>query len=59
MRAVIYVRFSTAEQTENLSLATQERLCREFCAREGFDAMYARTCAAAVISKPLCRARAA
>ena len=37
MRAVIYCRVSTVEQTENLSLSSQERLCREFCAREGFD----------------------
>ena len=37
MRAVIYCRVSTTEQTENMSLATQERHCREFCAREGFE----------------------
>jgi site-specific DNA recombinase len=32
-RAVIYCRVSTKEQTENLSLATQEKQCREYCAR--------------------------
>jgi DNA invertase Pin-like site-specific DNA recombinase len=29
MRAVVYCRVSTKEQTENFSLATQERSCRE------------------------------
>jgi site-specific DNA recombinase len=37
MRAVIYCRVSTTEQTKNLSLSTQERLCREYCVRERFD----------------------
>ena len=32
-RAVIYCRVSTEEQTRNLSLATQERECRQFCDR--------------------------
>ena len=36
MRAVIYCRVSTKEQVGNLSLSTQERLCREFCERQGF-----------------------
>ena len=33
--AVIYVRVSTADQVENLSLDTQEQRCREFCKRQG------------------------
>jgi site-specific DNA recombinase len=37
MQAVIYCRVSTAEQTENMSLATQKKHCDDFCAREGFD----------------------
>lgn len=35
--AVIYIRVSTKEQTENLSLATQLRACEEYCRREGFE----------------------
>lgn len=35
MREVIYNRVSTTEQTENFSLATQERSCVEFCERQG------------------------
>jgi site-specific DNA recombinase len=35
--AVIYVRVSTKEQTENLSLATQLRACEEYCRRQGFE----------------------
>ena len=31
--AVIYVRVSTKEQTENLSLPTQLRACEEYCRR--------------------------
>jgi DNA invertase Pin-like site-specific DNA recombinase len=31
--AVIYVRISTKEQTENLSLPTQVRACEEDCRR--------------------------
>ena len=34
--AVIYCRVSTKEQTENLSLPTQQRECEEYCRREGF-----------------------
>lgn len=34
--AVIYVRVSSEEQTHNLSLATQEKQCREYCARNGW-----------------------
>lgn len=37
MRAVIYCRVSTKEQVSNLSLATQEKICREYCAREGLS----------------------
>lgn len=33
--AVIYVRVSAKEQTENLSLPTQLRACEEYCRREG------------------------
>jgi site-specific DNA recombinase len=36
-RAVIYCRVSTKEQTHNLSLATQLRVCREYCQRQGMD----------------------
>ncbi len=35
--AVIYVRVSTKEQTENLSLSTQLRACEDYCRREGYD----------------------
>src|SRR5437868_15437063 len=34
--AVIYVRVSTEEQTENLSLPTQLKACEEYCERQGF-----------------------
>jgi DNA invertase Pin-like site-specific DNA recombinase len=37
MRAVLYCRVSTQEQTKNLSLPTQEKACREYCARQGYD----------------------
>jgi DNA invertase Pin-like site-specific DNA recombinase len=33
--AVIYIRVSTKEQTENLSLPTQLRACEDYCRREG------------------------
>src|SRR5262249_814168 len=36
LNAAIYCRVSTKEQTQNLSLSTQERSCREYCEREGF-----------------------
>ena len=36
-RAVIYCRVSTQEQTKNLSLTTQRRMCEEYCEREGFE----------------------
>ena len=35
--AVIYVRVSTKEQTENLSLPTQFRACEEYCRRQGYE----------------------
>ena len=35
--AVIYVRVSTKEQTENLSLSTQLRACEEYCRRQGYE----------------------
>src|SRR5438132_14318720 len=34
--AVIYIRVSTKEQTENLSLSTQLKTCEEYCERQGF-----------------------
>jgi len=37
--AVVYVRVSTKEQTENLSLPTQLRACEEYCKREGFEVL--------------------
>ena len=37
--AVIYVRVSTKEQTENLSLPTQLRACEEYCKREGYEVL--------------------
>jgi DNA invertase Pin-like site-specific DNA recombinase len=37
--ALIYVRVSTKEQTENLSLPTQLRACEEYCCREGFEVL--------------------
>ena len=37
--AVIYVRVSTKEQTENLSLPTQLKACEEYCQRQGFDVL--------------------
>jgi hypothetical protein len=32
--AVIYVRVSTKEQTENLSLSTQLKACEDYCQRQ-------------------------
>ncbi len=37
MRAVVYCGVSTLDQVSNLSLPTQEKACREYCAREGYD----------------------
>ena len=41
--AVIYVRVSTKEQTENLSLPTQLRACEEYCRRQGYESSNAFT----------------
>ena len=35
--AVIYIRVSTKEQTENLSLPTQLKACEEYCEHQGFN----------------------
>jgi site-specific DNA recombinase len=37
--AVIYIRVSTKEQTENLSLPTQLRACEDYCRREGLEVL--------------------
>ncbi len=37
MKAVIYCRVSTIEQTENLSLPTQQRSCEEYCDQHGIE----------------------
>ena len=37
--AVIYIRVSTKEQTENLSLPTQLKACEEYCERQGFEVL--------------------
>ncbi len=37
--AVIYVRVSSEEQTHGFSLSTQEKACREFCHRNGWDVL--------------------
>jgi site-specific DNA recombinase len=37
MRAIIYCRVSTKDQVRNLSLPTQEKTCREFAQRNGYD----------------------
>jgi site-specific DNA recombinase len=37
MRAAIYCRVSTVEQAQNLSLDTQEKACRDYCARNSYD----------------------
>ena len=36
MKAVIYCRVSTKEQTKNLSLPTQTKGCRDYCRRHGY-----------------------
>jgi DNA invertase Pin-like site-specific DNA recombinase len=41
MRAVLYCRVSSIEQTKNLSLATQEEACRSYCSRQGYDVDHA------------------
>lgn len=35
--AVIYCRVSTKDQVDNFSLAIQEKWCRDYCARNGFN----------------------
>ena len=37
IRAAIYTRVSTKEQTQNLSLSTQLRVCQEYCAKQGWE----------------------
>jgi DNA invertase Pin-like site-specific DNA recombinase len=37
--AVTYIRVSTKEQTENLSLSTQLKACEEYCQRQGFEVL--------------------
>ena len=37
--AVTYIRVSTKEQTENLSLSTQLKACEEYCERQGFEVL--------------------
>src|SRR6266576_3475444 len=37
--AVTYIRVSTKEQTENLSLSTQLKACEEYCERQGFQVL--------------------
>ena len=37
MKAVVYCRVSTKEQTQNLSLPTQKRACREHCERQQLE----------------------
>jgi DNA invertase Pin-like site-specific DNA recombinase len=36
MRALVYCRVSTKEQTKNLSLPTQLKACRDYCRRHGY-----------------------
>lgn len=36
-RAVVYVRVSSADQVSGFSLDVQERVCRDFCERQGWD----------------------
>jgi hypothetical protein len=38
-RAIIYCRVSSAEQVGSLSLPTQERLCREYIEKQGWEAV--------------------
>lgn len=37
MRAVLYCRVSTVEQAQNLSLSTQEKACKAYAEREGYE----------------------
>ena len=36
-RAVIYCRVSTKDQVDNFSLSTQQKACRDYCARHSFE----------------------
>ena len=36
-RAAIHVRVSTKDQVDNFSHSTQQKACRDFCARNSFD----------------------
>ncbi len=36
-KAVIYCRVSTKEETQNLSLPTQQKMCREYCDKQGLS----------------------
>jgi site-specific DNA recombinase len=37
LKAVIYTRVSSEDQVDNTSLESQEKLCREYCKRMGFE----------------------
>lgn len=37
LRAIIYIRVSSEEQLQNMSLDSQETVCREYCARQGYE----------------------
>ncbi len=37
MNAILYIRVSTREQVENYSLASQEKICREYAERQGWN----------------------
>ncbi len=37
LRAIIYCRVSSKEQTQNLSLPVQEEQCRAFCSQSGWE----------------------
>ena len=37
MRVIVYIRVSTKEQTEGYSLDSQEKACREFCEKQGWE----------------------
>src|ERR1043165_5643759 len=37
VRAVLYCRVSDPAQAKNFSLSTQEKACREYCARHGYE----------------------
>jgi site-specific DNA recombinase len=39
-KAVIYIRVSTQEQVDNLSLGTQERRCRDLCGQQGWNVLH-------------------